>query len=434
MNPIAEKLNETIKQSNPVVFSMLSEKGKRMFYPSKGILAQSAEASKCADPNFNATIGIATDKNGAMGFDSIKKYFNHLTNNEIFNYTGSLGLPALREEWKNHILDKNPLLKGKIFSNPVVCSGLTHSLDIVSDLFINKDDPILLPDQIWGNYRLMLAVKNEAKLEHYTLFKNGKFNTQGLAELIEKNASAKKITILLNFPNNPTGYSPTTQEAEEIYNTLVSFAKKGFKLIVLLDEAYFGLFFKNDVYSHSLFSLLADAHENLLAVKICGATKEFFVWGFRLGFVTLSIKGAEKELLTSFEQKLGGFVRSSISNCSSVAQNVLRKVLSDSSYKADFEKNYQILKSRVSKVRTVLQKESFKEIFTPYPFNSGYFMLLKLNEKINAEELRKKLLEEKKIGTIATAQHDLRVAFSCLEEEKIETFFDCVYEVAKKML
>lgn len=54
MNPLAQNLNEQLKQSNPEIFSMLSDLGQNMFYP-KGILSQSAEAksTKC-----NATIGM----------------------------------------------------------------------------------------------------------------------------------------------------------------------------------------------------------------------------------------------------------------------------------------------------------------------------------------------------------------------------------------
>lgn len=434
MNPLAKKLNETINNHHSSIFSMLSEKGKRMFFPTQGIIAQSAEAKKYADPSFNATIGIATDKNGAIGFESIKKFFNDLNNEEIFSYSSSLGAPKLREEWKKHILLKNPLLKGKDISNPVVFSGLTHAIDIASQMFLDREEVVLLPDQIWGNYRLMLSVKNELQLQHYSLFQDEKFNVTGLSELIEKNAGAKKVTVLLNFPNNPTGYSPTVAEVEAISKMLISHAQKGVKLLVLLDEAYFGLFFDEDVYRHSLFSLLADAHENILAIKVCGATKEFFVWGFRVGFVTFASKGASPEVLSCLEQKLGGFVRAGISNCSTSAQSILTKIISSNEYEKDFQKNYEILKSRAIEVKRVLQKSTYGEVFKPYPFNSGYFMLLRLNEKIDAEELRNKLLHEKKMGTIATAKHDLRVAFSCLEKEKTEIFFDHLYQVAKDML
>ena len=48
----------------------------------------------------------------------------------------------------------------------------------------------------------------------------------------------------------------------------------------------FGLVYENGIFKESLFSKLADLHENVLAVKVDGATKEDYAWGFRVGFIT----------------------------------------------------------------------------------------------------------------------------------------------------
>ncbi|MGI6438043.1 MAG: hypothetical protein ACOX0D_08455 [Sphaerochaeta sp.] len=56
MHELARELNQALKDS--VVGSLLSETGRRMFFP-KGIVAQSAEATEKAK-RFNATAGLAT--------------------------------------------------------------------------------------------------------------------------------------------------------------------------------------------------------------------------------------------------------------------------------------------------------------------------------------------------------------------------------------
>ena len=61
------------------------------------------------------------------------------------------------------------------------------------------------------------------------------------------------------------------------------------KVVVLIDDAYFGLVFEPGVYTQSIFTELSDRSPNLLAVKIDGATKEDYVWGFRVGFLTYGI-------------------------------------------------------------------------------------------------------------------------------------------------
>jgi len=45
-------------------------------------------------------------------------------------------------------------MRGKFFGLPVVTNALTHGLSIVSDLFLNPGDYVLMPDMFWGNYRL----------------------------------------------------------------------------------------------------------------------------------------------------------------------------------------------------------------------------------------------------------------------------------------
>ena len=51
---------------------------------------------------------------------------------------------------------------------------------------------------------------------------------------------------MLNFPNNPTGYSPTMEELDRIATILEAEAQKGKKIIALCDDAYFGLFYEEE--------------------------------------------------------------------------------------------------------------------------------------------------------------------------------------------
>ena len=51
---------------------------------------------------------------------------------------------------------------------------------------------------------------------------------------------------------------------------------------------------------------------------------------------------------------------------------------------------------------------------------------------IDAEELRQRLLNEKGIGTIAIDSKTLRVAFSSLDEDKIDVVYSAIYEMAEK--
>ena len=111
----------------------------------------------------------------------------------------------------------------------------------MGDLFLNEGDTVLTPDKIWGNYKLMWGVKNNATFDTFPLYnEESGFNLQGLENKL-KDREGKKTFIVLNFPNNPTGYSPTNEEAHKIKDILQKACEKGSSLIVLCDDAYFGM-------------------------------------------------------------------------------------------------------------------------------------------------------------------------------------------------
>ncbi len=65
-----------------------------------------------------------------------------------------------------------------------------------------------------------------------------------------------RALVLLNFPNNPSGYRPTAKGSVQIHpNVLLEAARRGLKLVVLVDDAYFGLVFEQGVM-RPLFALL----------------------------------------------------------------------------------------------------------------------------------------------------------------------------------
>ncbi|MBW1988793.1 MAG: aminotransferase class I/II-fold pyridoxal phosphate-dependent enzyme [Deltaproteobacteria bacterium] len=427
MNPIAKELNDIITAGNPHVLDMLSAVGKNLFFP-KGILSQSAEAKKKAH-KFNATIGIATEKGGAMVLDSVMGHIPSLPPEQSLTYAPSFGLPALRSAWKEALAKKNPSLSGKDYSLPVVSQAITHGIALLGDMWTDPGDAVILPDKFWGNYNLILSVRRGVRFSHYPLFSEaGGFNVAGLAEAVQKEAEAAgKVVVLLNFPNNPTGYAPTRREAEGIVGVLKDAADAGTNIVAVCDDAYFGLFYEPEVMPESVFGLLAGIHPRILAVKLDGATKEDFVWGLRIGFVTYAAKvsGDASAFYEALEKKTAGAVRGSISNASHLSQSIVLSAMQSGKYDEEKAEKRDVLKRRANRVKQVLAAEKYAGAWEPYPFNSGYFMCLRL-KTVEAEPLRTHLLDKYGVGLISLGKTDLRVAFSCLEEADVEELFDLV--------
>lgn len=434
MNPLAEELNATIRRCSEPFFGVLSGLGRELFFP-KGILTQTAEAREDAH-RLNATIGEARAGGEAMHLGVIMDRLEGLSPDEALRYAPATGNPALRRRWLEDMLRKNPSLEGKRISLPVVTSGITHGLTLTGDLFVDTGDHILLPDHFWGNYRMIYGTRKGAELVTYPFFSDGGgFNLAGLSELLQDTLSRTgKAVVLLNFPNNPTGYSIKRGEAEELAEALVSLSGPGRDVVVVCDDAYFGLFYEEEALPESIFSILAGRGEHLFPVKLDGATKEEYAWGIRVGFMTFSVeaRGGEEGLYRALEKKAGGDIRGTISNCSQLSQSVLLSAMCEEEFDRQRLENYEIMKSRALAVKRALEKPEYDEIWEPYPFNAGYFMCLRLKE-LDGEELRQRLLREHGVGLIAQGR-DVRIAFSCLELDDIPELFDIVFRCAKDMI
>jgi aspartate/methionine/tyrosine aminotransferase len=428
INAQATALNEVIGTTHPQVLDVLSARGQSIFFPAKGILGQSAEAK---GKEINATIGTALEDDGSpLCLDCVKALINVDPAAGIL-YAPSYGNPELRDTWKAMMLKKNPSLAGKTISRPVVSQALTHALSIAGYLFLDEGDDVIMPDLYWGNYNLIFKEHYRAGIRTFNTFVEGRFDMNALAEAVNAGVPGKKV-LLLNFPNNPTGYTVTEKEAVLLRDILLKAAKAGNKLVVLIDDAYFGLVYQDGVYKESIFVDLADLHENILAVKMDGPTKEDYVWGFRVGFITYGIKGGTKEMYTALEAKTAGAIRGNISNAPAVSQAILLKAFTHAQYDAQKQDKFNTLKARCNKVTEILNAHpEYAEAFEALPFNSGYFMCVRLKGP-DPEAVRQVLLSDYSTGLIA-ASGVIRIAFSSTPLDQMERLFSNLFQAVMSL-
>src|SRR5690606_15901426 len=95
-------------------------------------------------------------------------------------------------------------------------------------------------------------------------------------------------------------------------------------------------------------------------------------------------------------------------------------------------RSFEIMKKRANTVKDLLDSGRYGDTLQYYPFNSGYFMCLKLSN-VSADAVRKHLLDEYGIGTIALGETDLRVAFSCIETDQLEELYDSIYKAVQEV-
>ncbi len=427
MNLQSKELNQIINQNSPVIFSLLSSRGKKTYFPRKGILGQSAEAR---GKKIDATIGTAIeDDKSPMRLKSIEKNLN-ISPSLTFPYAPSYGRPDIRLKWKEMIYSKNPQLSGTEISLPVVTNALTHGLSIAGFLFINSGDQLIMPDLNWDNYSLIFSEGYGAKIQTFNTFTNNEFDVGSMEKALNKGKAGKKI-LLLNFPNNPTGYTPSVNTVRSIVSVIKKSADAGNRMIILCDDAYFGLVFEDGIETQSIFSFLANLHENVLAIKLDGPTKEDYVWGFRVGFISYGIKGGSQALYNALADKTAGAIRGNISNASNLSQSLLLNAWESGEYMNEKQEKFNILKKRYIKVKAALSNGKYNKHFKAFPFNSGYFMCIKLSENLNGEEIRQILLKDYETGVICFG-NILRIAFSAVAEKDIDELFFNIFQACEK--
>lgn len=427
IHPLAAALNRVLAPT--AVGRSLSGLGARLYFP-KGVVAQSAEAARHAH-RFNATVGLAARGGEPMHLPSIAERLPDLTAEEAFAYAPTAGIPQLRDRWAAEVRVKNPSL-GAAASRPMVTAGLTAGIAMAADLFVDAGDPVLLPDLVWGNYRLIMGERRGARVRGYRFFDtaNAAMDVSAVEAALAAHPAGAKVVTMFNFPHNPTGYSPDRAEAERLVAALGQAAERGLRLVVLVDDAYHGLFYEAETFKESLFARLADLHRNLLAVKIDGPTKEEYVWGFRIGFVTVGAAGLDAGHYAAFEQKAMAAIRSTVSSANRMAQHLVLAALDHPEHERQRAANREELRRRYLATTRELGRRSSAAI-RPLPFNSGYFMCFHLPDG-TAEEVRRYLLHERGIGAISVDEKHLRVAFAGVDTGDLPELYAEIYAAAER--
>lgn len=417
LNIQAKKLNDLLALECDWIDIMFSLTWKNIFFPSEWIVKQTQEAKWT---KYNATIWIALDENNETLI--LEEFLNNLQNNNksLFTYAPTTWISDLRLLWKNEIYRKNPWIKNQI-SLPIVTNWLTHAINTIASLFLQKEDNIIIPDLFWWNYRLLFETVNNANIVTYNTFKNNWLDLNSLDEIISLQES-EKIVLLFNFPNNPSWYSPDKNEVIKIREIIEKYTNLWKKILVIIDDAYFGLFYEESTYKESLFSELSKIEKNVLLVKIDWVSKEDYAWWLRVWFITFSWNFSHN-FYSLLEQKVAWLLRATISNISNITQNIVLNSYKNPLLDTQKKSNFLILKSRYEEIKDILNSWVYNDFFEALPFNSWYFMAIRL-KKSNAEEIRKKLLESYSTWVISVWKDILRIAFSSTKKSDIKSLFE----------
>lgn len=410
MGSDGEALTDELLRGYPAAARALSPLGRAAAFP-RGILYQASEA---ATARINATIGQLTDGAGQpMPLPAVAGGLPGVDPRAAFLYAPVDGPLALRRAWgaRERRLAGDPTVAT---STPIVTHGLTHSLSLVADLFADPDTDVLVPSPAWENYDLVFQLHARARISRYRLFRDGRFDTSDLERALAEVRT--KAVVVLNFPSNPLGWTPSPAEARQLVEVLA--AHRG-PAVAVTDDAYQGWVYEPTCQVRSLFWDLAAAAdpERLFVIKSDAATKELVFFSSRVGFLTHTATDAGAE--AALGSKLKYVIRGTVGCASGPAMALVDHALRDPELEPAIEDRRRILAERYTTLKRALA-ELDPDRFDVRPFNAAFFALVGLRRNTDVDAARRALLADASVGTIAIADEGaLRIAYCSIHNDRL---------------
>ena len=286
------------------------------------------------------------------------------------------GLPELRNVISKYLFTKTGVNYPK--ENIIITPGSKEAMLLMHVAFNGE---IILPAPSWVSYEPQAQIGLNKVHWLQTSRQNNWFPTTRELEKKIKSIGKKNIILILNSPNNPSG--TVCKNLKEI----AAMAKK-YKIIILSDEIYTDLSFKDGYESISTYYPEATFVSGGLS-KWCGAG------GWRLGFFAVPKK------LTNFLDSLKSLASESYSTVNTPSQYAAVEA-----YKGDY-KDY---KSKVIKILNSVghyvynNLKSNKILINP-PQGAFYLMPEFLNSKCkNSSELCEVILNETGVAMLPASE------------------------------
>jgi aspartate/methionine/tyrosine aminotransferase len=376
---------------------------------------------------------------------AVREHLPRLEPPEVFPYAPVPGLRPFRQAWRGWMLRKaarvdDPDRIRRLTTTPIATPGVSGALFTAGHLLLDPGETLVVADKRWDGYDTTFDVVLGARLVAHRLFTtSGRLDLDDLeGRLTETAARQAKATVVLNFPNNPTGYVPSAREASELRERIRGVAERtGRPVVVLFDDAYEG-FVYDDSYPVSLFYSFLGLHPLVHALKCDGITKELLFWGGRLGTLTLGLTeecaGSEWRgaLEAEWENKCSAVLRAIVSSASTPVQALVTHVLEErlEDALAERERMVRLVRARCEALRDLLDRPAAREAFRADPFNGGLFAFLNLRRG-SASEVALRALREHRVGVVPMEIPEdginaLRVTFGSVPAERLERMVDAL--------
>lgn len=187
------------------------------------------------------------------------------------HYTSNWGLIELRRAINEYQRERFGL-EYRPENEILVTVGASEGIDLALRTTCEAGDEVLLPDPAYVSYAPIVSLCGGVPVSVSCTAENGFILTP---EALEAAVTPRTKSVILAYPNNPTGAVMTEQQLRAILPVI-----EKYDLLVISDEIYAELTYGG---AHCSVASLADMRER--TILLSGFSKAFAMTGWRIGFL-----------------------------------------------------------------------------------------------------------------------------------------------------
>lgn len=372
--------------------------------------AKAAQAEFGKEKVIDATIGAIMDDQGKLvTFDSVYDVLKGLPNEKIAAYAPIAGTPDyLKAIEKVTFAQYRPDAHIRSFATP----GGSGGIKIAVWNYTSPGEDILVADWFWGPYKT-IAEDGGRGIRTFEMFdENNNFNVKDFQEKYTKLLEdQKRALVILNSPaHNPTGYSLTDKEWDQVLAILTDLAHKDAenKIILVVDIAYID-YAGQGTDQRKFFAKFSNLPENLFVMVAASMSKGYTMYGQRIGAL-MGISSVE-DLVVDFFFSASHAGRANWSNGTRGAMETLVEIEKDPAKLLAYEGEKAQCKAILQKRGEAFVRAAQEVGLEILPYIDGFFVTIPHKDP---KALQERLTQDQ-VYTVALGR-GIRFAICAVEE------------------
>lgn len=344
-----------------------------------------------ADKVTNATIGVVLDEEGKLSvLPTVEKVFREMQMPDFTAYAPISGKPDYLSSVREIILSQTG---NKKFFGAVATSGGTGAIHHAIANYAERGEKVLTSDWCWGTYKIICDETGKS-LETFKLFNDDLtgFNIESFSEKVSALLkSQSSLLIILNTPaHNPTGYSLSDDDWDNVLAVIKTHAAQGKKISLLVDVAYIEFSAEKKI-AWSFMKKFDDLPANVLVMIAFSMSKSYTLYGQRTG--ALAAISADEKIIDEFKETNKFSCRATWSNINNGAQVLLNKINRDEILRKSLEEDQKNLRELVKSRAEIFVREAAECGLKIVPYRGGFFIAVPAENSVAvAEKLHKDLI------------------------------------------